>query len=71
MKIKIDLQHLLINCKKNDIEALICKIKNDTIIKYNADNNHWIFKEGQEYEKQILKLFFSKIAPLFCEDIIT
>ena len=71
MKIKIDLQHLLINCKKNDIEALIFKIKNDTIIKYNADNNHWIFKEGQEYEKQILKLFFSKIAPLFCEDIIT
>ena len=71
MKIKIDLQHLLINCKKNDIEALIFKIKNDIIIKYNADNNHWIFKEGQEYERQILKLFFSKIAPLFCEDIIT
>ena len=68
--LKIDLEHLLINCKLEDIQGLIFKIKTDMRIKHNSDKNHWIYKEGHEYENNILKYIFEKIVPLFCQDII-
>ena len=68
--LKIDLEHLLINCKLEDIQGLIFKIKTDMRIKHNSDKNHWIHKEGNEYENNILKYIFKKIVALFCQDTI-
>ena len=69
--LKIDLKHSLINCQRDDLEGLIFKIKNDMKIRDNSNKNSWVFKEGQEYENNILKLIFDKIVPLFCQDIMT
>ena len=63
-------EHLLINCERDDIEGLIFKIKNDMIISNNTNKNHWIFKDNQEYETNIIKFIFKKIAPLFCQYIL-
>ena len=62
-------KHLLINCQRDDIEGLIFKIKNDMIISNNTNKNHWIFKDNQEYEINIIKYIFKKIIPLFCHYI--
>ena len=70
-KIKIGINHLLINSQKDDIKGLIFKIKNDMIIQNNSDKNHWIFKEGKDYENQMLKYVLMKIVPLFPEEIIS
>ena len=69
--IKIDLKLSLINSQREDMEGLIFKLKNDIKIKNHNNKDHWIFKEGKDYENNILKLIFDKIVPLFCQEIIT
>ena len=66
----LDLEYLLINCQKDDLEGFIFKIKNDIKLKNNSNKSHWIFKEGQEYEDNLIKLILNKIVPLFCQYII-
>jgi len=62
-KLKVDLEKLLINCKKHNIEGLIFKIKNDLLNKNgkeeqnNNGEENWINKEGPEYEENIIKKF--------------
>ena len=63
-KLKIDLEKSLVNCKLNNIEGLIFKIKNDNI------NNEKFAKENPEYEMNLMKEVFNKIVPTFCQDII-
>ena len=77
-KLKIDLEKLLINCKKHHIEGLIFKIKNDLLKKNEnkeknkdeKDEDNWINKEGSEYEEKMNKEILKKIVPTFCQDII-
>ena len=70
-KLKIELDKLLINCKQHHIEGLIFKIKNDYLNKNkNKNEDHWIFKEGVEYEENMTKEILKKISPTFCQDII-
>ena len=66
--LKIDLDKLLINCEKHNIEGLIFKLKNDMIKTKNEEEikNMPI----QDYEDYIIKEAFKKIVPTFCQDII-
>ena len=63
-KLKLDLEKLFINCKLNNIEGLIFKIKNE------QKDNEIFQKENPDYEINIFKNIFKYIAPTFCQDII-
>ena len=69
-KLKISLEKLLINCEQHNIEGLIFKIKNDVLKKEEKNIDHWIYKEGPEYEDNLIKEILKKIVPVFCQDII-
>ena len=75
-KLKVDLEKLLINSKKHNIEGLIFKIKNDLLDKNgreernNNGEENWINKEGPYYEENMNKEILKKIVPTFCQDII-
>ena len=70
-KLKIDLEKLLINCKRHNIDGLIFKIKNDILNDENKKlKENWIFTEGDEYEDNMIKKILLKIVPTFCQDII-
>ena len=69
-KLKIDLEQLLINCEQHHIEGLIFKIKNDLLIAKEKNKENWIYKEGPEYEDNLIKEILNKIVPVFCQDII-
>ena len=70
-KLSIDLDKLLINCKQNNIEGLIFKIKNDLLNQIDKNNtDHWILKRGQEYEENMIQEILNKIVPVFCQDIL-
>ena len=68
-ELKIDLDKLLINCEKHNIEGLIFKIKND-FIKEKNDEDIKNFQTSPEYENFIIKESLKKITPTFCQDII-
>ena len=59
-KLKLDLEKLLINCEKHNIEGLIFKIKNDKLIE----------KDDPQYKNKIIDEVFNIIVPTFCQDII-
>ena len=65
--LKLDLKNLLINCKLNNIEGMIFKIKNNP-------NYYKSIKEEkldyEEYKRNIISLVFETIVPTFCQDII-
>ena len=63
-KLRIDLDKLLINCRLNNIEGLIFKIKTNI----HKDNDKLL--KSEEYEKYIIKEVFKRIVPIFCQDII-
>lgn len=64
-KLIIDLEHVLINCGLEEIEGLIYKIIND------KKNEEFIKdKSKKEKEEFIMKEFYKKIVPTFCQDII-
>ena len=83
-KLKIDLERLLINCKRHNIEGLIFKIKNDLLNKIKNEKEerkenegkeenieeNWILKEGPEYEDKMTNEIFKRIVPTFCQDIM-
>ena len=58
-KLKLNLEKLYINCKINNIEGLIFKIKK---------NKEFI--DGPGYEMNLIEEVFKKIVPTFCQDII-
>ena len=58
--LKLDLEKLLVNCERHNIEGLIFKIKNENIVKKNEP----------QYEIKLIKEIFKKIVPTFCQDII-
>ena len=62
--LKIDLEKLFVNCKLNNIEGLIFKLKN------NPKNNELLQKGNQDYEINLIKNVFKYIVPTFCQDII-
>ena len=68
-ELKIDLDKLLINCEKHNIEGLIFKIKND-FIKGKKEEEINKIQNGPEYEEFIIKESLKKITPTFCQDII-
>ena len=59
-ELKLDLQKLLLNCRKHDIEGLIFKIKKEKKLNENSP----------EYKINLIKEIFKKIVPIFCQDII-
>ena len=59
-KLKLNLEKLLVNCNKNNIEGLI----------FNIKNNLEKINNPIEYEKKIVEGIFEKIVPTFCQDII-
>ena len=69
-QLKIDLDKLLINCKQHNIEGIIFKIKNDLLNKKEKNKEDWIYKEGIEYEENLIKEILKIIVPTFCQDII-
>ena len=54
-KLKLDIEKIMINCQRNNIEGLIYKIKTEESIKR---------------ESKIIKRIFEIIVPTFCQDII-
>ena len=68
-KLKIDLEKLLINCKKHNIEGLIFAIKNERK-KNNKEEINNIQDNFAEYEEEMIKEVLSRIVPTFCQDII-
>ena len=68
-KLKIDLDKLLVNCERHNIEGLIFKIKND-YIKGKSEEEIKKLEGEPEYEDFIIKESFKKITPTFCQDII-
>ena len=69
-KLRICLEQLLINCQQHHIEGLIFKIKNDLLIEKEKNKENWIYKDGFEYEDNLIKEILNKIVPVFCQDII-
>ena len=67
-ELTINLDKLLVNCERHNIEGLIFKIKNDML--KNKKEGEIQNLQGPEYEDFIIKESFKKIAPTFCQDII-
>ena len=60
--LKLDLERLLINCEKHNIEKLIYKIKNEEKLSEII--------EPSKYEIILIEKIFNKIVPTFCQDIM-